>query len=626
MKLSCNVRGKDRKQLVSILGDILGESPVYQGVPTNAYHVGNCVVDRNGTITLPERMKVTEAEDLRQKLLQKGFSPEPEGFLAPEETPSVEEPFVEEQIGFGAAMAADTDETMAAEAVSDLPDPDQESTETVPAGEPEAQDNSGTPDKAANPPRVGPEPAPDALAGDAETPPQSGESAPQAADTEPAEGTAEADAEVSDETEAQADDSEGDEVNTETPEETEAEAKDSEETQAEAHVSDETEAQAVDSEEPEAQADDSEETEATSDVSEEPEVSADDSEPEAGAEETPEGSTASDSTTTDTDSATAEPSDAESSDAETSDAGSSDKEPEPNEAHDSAGQSGTENPDAHDAPETTVPQNDMAAIAIPRESMDDGSLVLLRTLVENKKELFKRALQVDDVPVVVTDKEISFPWFRLTGIEHEAEAYAQFIQALVRMAKTQTRVQKKPYDGDNDRFAMRILMVRMGMKGDKYALARKLMMKHLTGNSSWRYGTPQGETSQTSVQAAKKRREPSVDDALYRICTAGMTFPTAEPPKDDPEGKPKGDSEEKPKEEAGENAPEAVPTAEPSGEDVSGEKNISEETTHVDETHDDETHDDDTSSEEEVPQEQPAEATPQQDDAPMEAELLATTA
>lgn len=39
----------------------------------------------------------------------------------------------------------------------------------------------------------------------------------------------------------------------------------------------------------------------------------------------------------------------------------------------------------------------------------------------------------------------------------------------------------KPYDGDNDRFTMRIFMVRLGMKGTQFALARKLMMKNLTG-------------------------------------------------------------------------------------------------------------------------------------------------
>ena len=129
-------------------------------------------------------------------------------------------------------------------------------------------------------------------------------------------------------------------------------------------------------------------------------------------------------------------------------------------------------------------------ISVPRSKVPDDVLGRLKSIIANKGVLFKRALQTDDLPIEVSDETVSFPWFTLTGMEGEGEAYAQFIAHLVKMADEQTRVLDKPYDGDNDRFAMRIFMVRMGMKGDKYALARKLMMKHLTGNSGWRYGAP----------------------------------------------------------------------------------------------------------------------------------------
>ena len=41
-------------------------------------------------------------------------------------------------------------------------------------------------------------------------------------------------------------------------------------------------------------------------------------------------------------------------------------------------------------------------------------------------------------------------------------------------------------------------MVRLGMKGAAFALARKLMMKHLTGNSGWRYGAPSKGKTETA--------------------------------------------------------------------------------------------------------------------------------
>lgn len=138
------------------------------------------------------------------------------------------------------------------------------------------------------------------------------------------------------------------------------------------------------------------------------------------------------------------------------------------------------------------------AVSIPRKTLTDDALERLKLIVSNKEVLFKRAVIADALPIEVTEEEISFPWFTLTGVDGEAAAYAQFITALCQMASEQTRILDKPYDGDNDRFAMRIFMVRLGMKGAAFALARKLMMKHLTGNSGWRYGAPPKGKAETA--------------------------------------------------------------------------------------------------------------------------------
>lgn len=139
------------------------------------------------------------------------------------------------------------------------------------------------------------------------------------------------------------------------------------------------------------------------------------------------------------------------------------------------------------AEEEAPVDNNRLTIRIPRGKLADDALARLRVMVKNKETLFKRALLADALPIDATEDEISFPWFKLTGVNGEAEAYAQFITAICQMAREQKRVLDKPYDGDNDRFAMRIFMVRLGMKGAEFALARKLMMQHLSGNSGWRY-------------------------------------------------------------------------------------------------------------------------------------------
>ena len=151
-----------------------------------------------------------------------------------------------------------------------------------------------------------------------------------------------------------------------------------------------------------------------------------------------------------------------------------------------------------DTPAVAEAEDNRLTVSIPRKTLTDDALERLKMIVSNKEVLFKRAVLADALPIEVTEEEIAFPWFTLTGVDGEAAAYAQFITALCQMASEQTRILDKPYDGDNDRFAMRIFMVRLGMKGDEFALARKLMMKHLTGNSGWRYGAPPKGKAETA--------------------------------------------------------------------------------------------------------------------------------
>lgn len=151
-----------------------------------------------------------------------------------------------------------------------------------------------------------------------------------------------------------------------------------------------------------------------------------------------------------------------------------------------------------DTPAVAEAEDNKLTVSIPRKTLSDDALERLKLIVANKEVLFKRAVIADALPIEVTEEEIAFPWFTLTGVDGEAAAYAQFITALCQMASEQTRILDKPYDGDNDCFAMRIFMVRLGMKGAEFALARKLMMKHLTGNSGWRYGAPPKGKAETA--------------------------------------------------------------------------------------------------------------------------------
>jgi hypothetical protein len=60
----------------------------------------------------------------------------------------------------------------------------------------------------------------------------------------------------------------------------------------------------------------------------------------------------------------------------------------------------------------------------------------------------------------------------------------------------------EPETFENEKFTMRVWLIGLGMVGKEYALARKLLLKNLEGNSSWRYGTPKKATPVETEQEA----------------------------------------------------------------------------------------------------------------------------
>jgi len=136
---------------------------------------------------------------------------------------------------------------------------------------------------------------------------------------------------------------------------------------------------------------------------------------------------------------------------------------------------------------------------------------ILTAIVESKKTLLKKALEADDLPILVTKDKISFPWFKNHSIDGEAQAYTQLVAALIKMAKEQKRVIAKDKQEENEKFAMRIFTVRLGLKGDEYKLIRKLLAHNLSGNSAWKNGAPEKEApkdeSKKQTEAEQKLTE-----------------------------------------------------------------------------------------------------------------------
>ena len=133
-------------------------------------------------------------------------------------------------------------------------------------------------------------------------------------------------------------------------------------------------------------------------------------------------------------------------------------------------------------------QQDKLTIVIPRESITDMALENLQKIIANKQILFQRAFRTDNTEIEITDEKINFTWFPYTADGDELAAYTQFITGLCDMAKDAKRVSSKPTETDNDKYAFRCFLLRLGFIGKEYKTARKILLRNLTGNSAFRYG------------------------------------------------------------------------------------------------------------------------------------------
>lgn len=118
----------------------------------------------------------------------------------------------------------------------------------------------------------------------------------------------------------------------------------------------------------------------------------------------------------------------------------------------------------------------------------DGSAVEnLTKLLEAKGRLIRRALAVDSLSIEVTGSTVKFPWFADCGTD-ECKAYTHFISALCELASNAKRVTAKEKETDNDKYAFRCFLLRLGFIGSEYKAERKILLRNLTGSSAFKNG------------------------------------------------------------------------------------------------------------------------------------------
>jgi len=130
-------------------------------------------------------------------------------------------------------------------------------------------------------------------------------------------------------------------------------------------------------------------------------------------------------------------------------------------------------------------------IEMPRSSFTDTALDNLKRLVESKSNLIKKALGTETLELEITDDKVGFPWFGDGAAPDSVKAYTHFVTALCEMARVQKRVTAKEKETDNDKYAFRCFLLRLGFIGAAYKEERKILLRNLTGSSAFK--TPKSE-------------------------------------------------------------------------------------------------------------------------------------
>ena len=131
-------------------------------------------------------------------------------------------------------------------------------------------------------------------------------------------------------------------------------------------------------------------------------------------------------------------------------------------------------------------------VALPLDCADVGNLT---DLLEAKGSLIKKALGIDDLGFSIEDDKISFPWFEAMLPPDEIKTYLHFVAALCKLSKDQKRINATEKPVENEKYAFRCFLLRLGFIGNEYKAERKILLKNLSGNSSWKNGAPDKEAA-----------------------------------------------------------------------------------------------------------------------------------
>ena len=129
------------------------------------------------------------------------------------------------------------------------------------------------------------------------------------------------------------------------------------------------------------------------------------------------------------------------------------------------------------------------SIAVPDDKVSIDTLI---KLLEAKGKLIQKALGASTVQITVEDDRVEFNWFDRELTPDEVNAYMLFITSLCRLSMELKRVVIKEAPVDNEKYAFRCFLLRLGFIGEEYKGARKILLSRLSGSAAFKSGVKGG--------------------------------------------------------------------------------------------------------------------------------------
>lgn len=131
---------------------------------------------------------------------------------------------------------------------------------------------------------------------------------------------------------------------------------------------------------------------------------------------------------------------------------------------------------------------DRLIVSIPRTFLTETGRRNLDALLASKGKLIQKAFNIEKATYTLTEETIKFAWFHGKIAEDTVRAYTDFISKLCEMAQKQKRAVAKEKPTENEKYAFRCFLLRLGMIGAAYKTSRKILLQNLTGSSAFKCG------------------------------------------------------------------------------------------------------------------------------------------